>query len=255
MRANDHGPKDYKGAVILDGTPHCPMTPEGLRGIDRPGLTAAREEVEAYQQLIAERQQYAMTRKKTPQQNRDGKTRWLCPAAAGKIGCSRVINSDTVARDHGAPIVRPTVDLDSAFCSAKPSVVQIPAHEVMKYQQAEYYGTVLWLLSFNRRSYVEGVFGNLKNMDTRSIKRGFTRFIGEPMMTLALVGQVLDYNLKELEDWHARATAEPREYPAALAYASHPLHTAQTEQVFGFQMLTNEQQAELDRQHGLPAAA
>lgn len=255
LRANDHGPKDYKGAVILDGTPHCPMTPEGLRGLERPGLTATREEIDAYQQLIAERQQYAMTRKKTPQQNRDGKTRWLCPAAAGKIACSKVINSAKVARDHGAPIVRPPHDLDSAFCSSKPSVVQIPAHEVMKYQQTEYYGTVLWLLSFNRRTYVEGVFGNLKNLDTRSISRGFTRFIGEPLMTLALVAQVVDYNLKELEDWHARATAQPHEYPAALAYASHPLHTARTEHTFGFQMLTQDQQAELDRQHGLRAAA
>lgn len=41
-------------------------------------------------------------------------------------------------------------------------------------------------------------------MDTRSIKRGFTRFVGEPLMTLALAAQVVDYNLKELEDWHAR---------------------------------------------------
>lgn len=134
-------------------------------------------------------------------------------------------------------------------------MVQIPAHEVMKYQQTEYYGTVLWLLSFNRRTYVEGVFGNLKNLDTRSISRGFTRFIGEPLMTLALVAQVVDYNLKELEDWHARATAQPHEYPAALAYASHPLHTARTEHTFGFQMLTQDQQTELDRQHGLRAAA
>lgn len=263
MRANDHGPKDYKGAIIIDGTAHCPMTPEGLRKLQRPGLTASDEEIEQYQQLITERQQYAMARKKTPQQNRDGKTRWLCPAAAGKIGCSMLPGSEEAARTVGSPIVRPPADLKSAFCKPKPKdkgkseppVVQIPAHEVMKYQQTEYYGSIPWLISFNRRTYVEGLFGNLKNMDTRSIKRGFTRFIGEPLMTLALVAQVVDYNLKELEDWHARATAQPREYPAALTYSSHPLHTARTEHTFGFQMLTQEQQVELDRQHGLPAAA
>ena len=75
-------------------------------------------------------------------------------------------------------------------------------------------------------------------MDTRSIKRGFTRFVGEPLMTLALAAQVVDYNLKELEDWHARAMAQPREYVAAIDYSSHPLHTARTEHTFGFQMLT-----------------
>lgn len=157
--------------------------------------------------------------------------------------------------------VPPSVGRD--FCKPKGDgkdkdkrpVVQIPAHVIMKYQQAEYYGSILWLISFNRRTYVEGLFGNLKNMDTRSIKRGFTRFIGEPLMTLALVAQVVDYNLKELEDWHARASAEPREYAAATAYSSHPLHTARTEHTFGFQMLTHEQQLQLDQQHGAPVAA
>lgn len=255
MRARDHGPQDYKGAVILDGTPHCPMTPQGLRGIDRPGLTATREETDEYQRLITERQQYAMARKKTPQQGCDGKTRWLCPAAAGKIGCSMLPGSEAASLQVGSPIVRPPADLESDFCKPKPPVVQIPAHTVMKYQQAEYYGSLPWLISFNRRTYVEGIFGNLKNMDTRSIKRGFTRFIGEPLMTLALAAQVVDYNLKELEDWHARAMAQPREYVAAIDYSSHPLHTARTEHTFGFQMLTHEQQVQLDQQHGTPVAA
>ncbi|SMC38927.1 hypothetical protein [Janibacter indicus] len=255
MRARDHGPKDYKGAVILDGTPHCPMTPQGLRGLERPGLTASREEIDAYEQLITEREQYAMRRKKTAQQDRDGKTRWLCPAAAGKIGCSILPGSVAAAREAGIPVVRPPADHESVFCEPKPPVVQIPAHVIMKYQQAEYYGSRPWLISFNRRTYVESIFGNLKNLSTRSIKRGFTRFIGEPLMTLALVAQVVDYNLKELEDWHARASAEPREYAAATAYSSHPLHTARTEHTFGFQMLTHEQQIQLDQQHGAPVAA
>lgn len=259
MRARDHGPKDYKGAVILDGTPHCPMTPQGLRGLERPGLTATREEIDAYQQLITEREQYAMARKKTPQQNRDGKTRWLCPAAAGKIGCTMLPRSEETARELGTPIVRPPTDLKSDFCKpkdqSKPPVGQIPAHEVMKYQQTEYYGSIPWLISFNRRTYVEGLFGNLKNKDTRSISRGFTRFIGEPLMTLTLAAQIVDYNLKELEDWYARASAQPREYPAAIAYSSHPLHTARTEHTFGFQMLTHDQQLQLDQQHGAPVAA
>lgn len=47
--------------------------------------------------------------------------------------------------------------------------MQIPAREVMKYQQTAHYGSSQWLLSFNRRTYVEGLFDNLKNMDTRSI--------------------------------------------------------------------------------------
>lgn len=255
MRATDHGPQGYKGAVILDGTPHCPMTPDGLRRMDRPGLGSSSAEVEAYQNLIAERQKYAMVRKQTAHQNRDGKTRWLCPAAAGKLGCPQVDGSLQVARDTGAPIVRPADDSASAWCGPTSPVVQIPAHVVMKYQQQEYYGTDVWTHSFNRRTYVEGAFGNLKNQATRSIKRGFTRFIGEPLMTLVLTAQVVDYNLKELEDWHARATAQAGEYPAALAYARHPLHTARTEHTFGFEMLTKDQQTEIDAQHGLPAAA
>ncbi|WP_282072593.1 hypothetical protein [Janibacter hoylei] len=74
-------------------------------------------------------------------------------------------------------------------------------------------------------------------------------------MTLALVAEVVDYNLKELEDWHARAGAQPRQHPAAIAYSSHPLHTARTAHTFGFQMLTQEQQVQLDQQHGAAVAA
>ena len=49
--------------------------------------------------------------------------------------------------------------------------------------------------------------------------------------------------------------AQPREYVAAIDYSSHPLHTARTEHTFGFQMLTLEQQVQLDQQHGTPVAA
>lgn len=95
------------------------MTPQGLRDLERPGLTASREEIDAYQRLITERQQYAMARKKISQQNRDGKTRWLCPAAAGKLGCSMLPGSEATAREVGTPVVRPQLALRAT--SADPS--------------------------------------------------------------------------------------------------------------------------------------
>lgn len=193
-----------------------------------------------------------MARKQTAQQNRDGKTRWLCPAAAGKLGCAKVDASVTVAHGKGKPVVRPSdkVTSSSAFCGSKPSVVQNPAHPVMKYQQEEYYGLGVWNVSWNRRTYVEGVFGNLKNQSTRTIKRGFTRFIGEPLITLALTAQAVDYNLKELEDWCIRSQAHLPNHQPTQDFLGHPLHTARTEHEFGFMMLTAEQQADVDRRHG-----
>ena len=120
----------------------------------------------------------------------------------------------------------------------------------MKYQQEEYYGLGVWNVSWNRRTYVEGVFGNLKNQSTRTIKRGFTRFIGEPLITLALTAQAVDYNLKELEDWCIRSQAHLPNHQPTQDFLGHPLHTARTEHEFGFMMLTAEQQADVDRRHG-----
>jgi hypothetical protein len=118
----------------------------------------------------------------------------------------------------------------------------------MKYQQQEYWGLLDWLVSWNRRTYVEGSFGNIKNHNTGNVHRGFMCFTGMPLVTLAVTAAVVAYNLRELENWYARCRAADHSNDLVAAYAGHPLHQ-QTSWRHGFSMLTAEQAQALDAKY------
>ncbi|MGY1669758.1 hypothetical protein [Geodermatophilus sp. SYSU D00710] len=248
LRENDHRPVDYEGAVILAGTPHC-QPPQSLWRLPRPGKGAPKEAFDAHAEAIAERQQYALKRHKTAWSGNgrdpggDGTTRWLCPAAAGTVGCPRIEGSVEVARANGLPIITPP-ESELKFCSGKPVTIEAGPH--MKYQQEQYWGSPEWLLSWNRRTYVEGVFGNMKNYATGNIHRGYMQFTGRALVTLGLTAAVVAYNLRELENWHARASKHCPDNPLLRVYEQHPLHRP-TNWVHGFTMFTAEQRAQWER--------
>jgi hypothetical protein len=248
LRENDHRPVDYEGAVILAGTPHC-QPPQHLWKLPRPGKGASKAEFDAHAEAIAERQQYALKRHKTAWSGNgrgpggDGTTRWLCCAAAGTAGCPRIEGSVEVARTNGLPIITPP-ETELKFCSGKPVTIEAGPH--MKYHQDEYWGSPDWLLSWNRRTYVEGVFGNMKNYATGNIHRGYMQFTGRALVTLGLTAAVVAYNLRELENWHARASKHCPDNPLLRTYAQHPLHQP-TKWVHGFTMFTAEQRERWER--------
>jgi hypothetical protein len=249
LRENDHRPVDYEGAVILAGTPHC-QPPQHLWRLPRPGKGAPKEEFDAHAEAIAERRQYALKRHKTAWSGNgrgpggDGTTRWLCPAAAGTAGCPRIEDSVKIARDNGLPIITPP-ETELKFCSGKPVTIEAGPH--MKYHQEEYWGSPEWLLSWNRRTYVEGVFGNMKNYATGNIHRGYMQFTGRALVTFGLTAAVVAYNLRELENWHARASKHCPDNALLRLYEQHPLHQP-TQWVHGFTMLTAEQRAQWERE-------
>jgi hypothetical protein len=261
MRADGHGAFDYNGAMIIDGTPHCGV-PAGLLEIQGPGVNASQEDQHLFHQAIDARAPYAMERIQTAWQHRDGITRFRCPARAGQVGCPRLAGSIQVAQDNNLPIVVPPAT-QTAWCT--PDTATIKAIPQMKYQQEHYWGAHNWRASFHRRTYVEGVFGNMKNHRTGNIHRGFMQFEGQPLVTLAVTAAVIAYNLRELESWYIRASvlndpvywddlrnsdkirgAETKKRLAA--YAAHPLHQ-QTEHQHGFVMLTKAGQEALDSEH------
>ncbi len=257
MRKDNHGGIDFNGATVIDGTPHCGV-PEGLKVIDAPGLNATREAERAFEARIDERAQYAMQRNATAW-SLAGKTRWRCPALNGQVGCPRRPGTSEIATAEGLPIVEPPTTL-TPWCTA--DTAGIPAIKQMKYQQEQYWGSRAWRRSFNRRTYVEGCFGTMKNHRTGNIHRGFMQVSGQPLVTLAVTAAVVAQNLRELESWYERSgVLNDADYLAALrkgereraegtrvrraAYANHPLHRISKHQ-FGFTMLTRKQQEILD---------
>ena len=233
IRKDDHGAVDYQGAKIITGTPHCPGTPEHFERLERPAVTASAADHNAFRVLIAERWAYAMQRRSPL--DRTGKSRWACPALAGKVGCPWIQDSVPAARDNGYPVVTPP-EAKTAFCTQQ--TVQVNPGKHMKYAQEHYWGGQDWEDSWNRRTYVEGVYGNLKNPNTENIHRGFFQITGLPLVTLALTAAVVSYNIRELGNWHERTGGADPEHP--LIKTSSWTH--------GFEMLTSEQAAALDDQ-------
>jgi hypothetical protein len=90
-------------------------------------------------------------------------------------------------------------------------------HPHKKDHQEEYWGSPEWVLSWNRRTYVERVFA-----------------------------AVVAYNLRQLENQHAPASKHCPDNPLLRAYAQHPLHQP-TNWAHGFTMLTEEQRAQWER--------
>ena len=104
----DHGPRDANGVLLIDGVPHCERTPEHLRNITRPaqmsvgplGPVATEAErlvharkvaaIERFDELIAERQQYASVRNQgAPDGAKDrAKAQYICAGRAGKLQCA-----------------------------------------------------------------------------------------------------------------------------------------------------------------------
>jgi len=220
LRENEHGFRPYQGARIAASWPHCPATPARLAEIPRPGTGAPKRAREAFQAAVDERQQYGMRRVKSHVP--DGASRWECPARAGKIGCPLVEGTVAVAQQLGMPTVaRPPAGPHLPTCCNQrtfmirttPPVEDDPARtrraklqlgQTMKHAQDEYWGSHRWLASWNRRTYVEGAFGNLKNPNTENVSRGVFRFTGLPLVTLAIAAAVTASNVRQLRNWHQR---------------------------------------------------
>lgn len=205
---------------------------------------------DAHAEAIAERRRYALKRHKTAWSGNgrgpagDGTTRWLCPAAAGTVGCPRIEGSVEVARANGLRIITPP-ESELKFCSGKPVTIEAGPHR--KYQQEQYWGSSEWLLSWNRRTYVEGVFGNMRNYATGNVHRGYMQFIGRALVTFGLTAAVVAYNLRELENWRALASKHCPDNPLLRTDEQHPLHQP-TNWVHGFTTFTAEQRAQWERE-------
>lgn len=220
LRTDEHGFRDYNGVRIAAGWPHCPATPAALAELRRPGTGASRADKETFRRNIARRHAYAMRRVNSHVPN--GVTRWECPARAGTLGCPLVPGSVEAARQLDLPAVtRPPRDHTQLSC-CKQRTFMIRIEEpvdtdnarvrtakqqlalAMKHAQDEYWGDQRWVTSWNRRTYVEGTFGNLKNPNTENVHRGLFRFTGLPLVSLAVAAAVTASNVRQLRNWALR---------------------------------------------------
>ena len=218
----DHGSRPHEGMRIIDGVPHCPQMPDSLASLSRPrslnmaplreGATpeeranfARREaEIAKFRADIEEREKYAFVwNQDFPDAVRDpGKSQWTCPGKAGKVKCTNCPLSAFYSSDVPTVVNPPEHATAPKCCTQK--FVTVPGAALDKLRQKPYWGSTEWWLSYNRRTHVEGIFGNLRNPDTQSIKRGFCRVQGLVKTSLMLTFEAMAANIRLLREWSKR---------------------------------------------------
>lgn len=126
------------------------------------------------------------------------------PAQAGKVRCSRHAMSLHLPLELPAVAVPASAQpLPSPKCCTQNSVT-VPMDAGMKLRQKHYWGTPQWQAAYARRTYVESVFGNLKNRNTENVTRGWTQLVGLVKTSLMVAVVAASFNIRMLRIWAAR---------------------------------------------------
>jgi len=159
-----------RGTLIIDGQPFSPATPQDLRHLIQPPVSAPLRERIDYQNKIAIRSKYALIRHGKGLKN--GAQDYICPAQGGKISCPlKPLKNPKLIFASSAPL-NPSA---GSVCTKK--FTRFHSFE-MPLNQREHYGSYQWFQSMSRRNLVEGYFGNLKNGATENLQRGTIRVRG-----------------------------------------------------------------------------
>lgn len=221
LRSEDcNGFVDADGTRVAAGVPHCPLTPEHLGHLKRPGPVESRpkalrgsngedhdvaereEKLELFGQQIDLRAKFALERH-GPGNGNPLDSRWGCPAAAGKVGCPLRPGTVEAATALGLPIVEGAADITPLPKVCSQATVTLKYEDVQpKLQQEHYWGSEKWEVSYARRSRVEGFFGTLKDASVGNLCRDAFRgdCLGLRLLHVGLSSAIT--NLCLVRKWH-----------------------------------------------------
>lgn len=202
-----------KGAIVVDGGLYSPGMPEDLRNLQPPAVGSSIDQINRYQELIAERQRYALRRLGARPQP-DGTVRFQCPAAAKRIRCPLKPASLTITTSKGliVPTMVPDQNAQGEICQQSTITIDLnhadATTRTMGYIGALYqkhpYGSDAWYDSFNRRSLVESAFANIKNDAEQNLRRPSIRMMGNTKVTLWTLWITIAANLRMARLWRHR---------------------------------------------------
>lgn len=235
LRSDEHGFTDSDGMWIGTGFVHCPAMPVELQELKPPTepirprpsdektgtkeardlryekklaiYEAAMEKYHAdhskYLKKVEVRQHYVMSYVNQPS-GPEGSCRVRCPARDGKLACARYLDGYTEAMMAGKPVVENPPDkkaLDDPQCCTQ-TTVTIHLDDKRKHVQEHYHDSPEWKLSYNRRSTVEGAFGNIKNPNREDLRRGNHRATSITRATILTTAIAAAYNLRMTRNWY-----------------------------------------------------
>ncbi len=201
------------GAIVVDGGLYSPGLPEGLRDLKPPAVGTGMKQLNHYQELIEERQRYAL-RRLGAKPSLQGMIRYQCPASAGKVGCPLKPASLSISTSKGliVPSLVPPPGAQGDIC--KQATVTIDLDDPNAFDRSTGYvgglyqkhpfGSDAHYDSMKRRAYAEAAFGNIKNEAEQSLRRPSIRVMGRAKMTLVSALVVAAANLRMGRLWTKR---------------------------------------------------
>lgn len=202
LTANQSGFADFDGVKIAAAWPHCPGTPAHLGDIKTLPPEPTNGERDAFNALITERKQYALTVINSFTQDSG---RYSCPALSLKVGCAlRGTELLDAANERGLTFVEtPPTGPDLPRCCVDRSVTIRVSSQAQKTtfrnHQPEYWGSPKWQQLYRLRSSIERVFGYTKR--TFRLDRNTYAFRGFGMSTVVLAALFAHVNARKLELW------------------------------------------------------
>ena len=203
LRSDESGFREYERMRWAGGWAHCPATPDSLGSIKKPPVMEKSPALwEEFFKAIDVRQAYAMSRHTQPDET--GKHRVMCPALVGKVGCPLRKGTEVLAVKNGLSVITNApdgVEEPLPKCCTQETVLVRPPEPIAKLGQRLYWGSREWFAEYKKRSYVEGVFGNVKHGSTENLRRGLFHITGLPLVHLMLAMVNVSYNLRMIENW------------------------------------------------------
>lgn len=193
---------NYQQMRFLGGDAHCPATPDRLANLTPIPPDPSEKQLRAFYAVNDEREQFAMTRHTAVDNN--GAVRFKCPALDGKIGCPKRAGTVQAATQLGLPVLDAAdVDFEDtpACCTQQAVKVTLP-EPILKHAQPHVWGSKKWRREYNKRTYVESAFGNIKSEARENVGRGMHRHVGITMNHIHLTLAVTNFNLRTLRKWH-----------------------------------------------------
>jgi hypothetical protein len=127
----------------------------------------------------------------------------------GTVGCPLKAGTVATAQTKGLLIIANPPDKVKdgeplpEICLQQTVTVR-PPEPIRKLYQRFYWLSDTWQKMYRRRTYVEGSYGNRKNVSTENLRRGLFQSMGLPWANFVVSLVAASYNARMIMNWHDR---------------------------------------------------
>jgi hypothetical protein len=198
------------GILVLEGIPYSPSLPMELRTPPKRPTFETLQHKAAKALYYAEREKYRI-RVERISRRADGSLKVYC-AASNLAACTVACANKPISLEGRANRLEIGSNSQVFLLPTKPEIctkssVTLTFDEV-PYWQVYVPGSPQHLVSYGRRSCMEGAMGRIKDPNGQSVRRGQIFTMGLAKMTLAILVNAMAVNLAEMTRWRARIEVE-----------------------------------------------